>query len=269
LSEFAFLNPTSVPHIEIPMTLERYRGCLVGLACGDAVGTTVEFHRPGSFKPVEDMLGGGPFRLEPGQWTDDTSMALCLAESLLEKNGFDPVDQMQRYVKWRLTGHLSSNGRSFDIGNTVLDALIQFEETGEPSCGSTDPYSAGNGSLMRLAPVPLFFARDPLRAVQMSADSSRTTHGAATAVDACRYYSGLIVGALQGLDKETILASHFAPPGVNWHEQPLVSEIDEIARAVRSRPRTRRRSAAAAMLSARSKPRSGRFITRTTSVTAA
>ena len=130
----------------------RYRGCLLGLACGDAVGTTVEFKPRGTFEPVTDMVGGGPFRLEPGEWTDDTSMALCLAESLLERGGFDALDQMQRYVRWK-KGHLSSNGRCFDIGNTVRGALTRFLDSGDPFSGSTHPHSAGNGSLMRLAPV--------------------------------------------------------------------------------------------------------------------
>ena len=63
---------------------DRAVGALVGLAVGDAVGTTLEFKRPGSFTPIDDMVGGGPFDLEPGQWTDDTSMAMCLAESILD-----------------------------------------------------------------------------------------------------------------------------------------------------------------------------------------
>ena len=100
------------------------RGALIGLAVGDAVGTTVEFQRPGSFLPVTDMVGGGPFRLKPGEWTDDTSMALCLAESLIECRGFDARDQMTRYVRWWRHGHLSSTGRSFDIGKTTRDVLF-------------------------------------------------------------------------------------------------------------------------------------------------
>jgi ADP-ribosylglycohydrolase len=117
----------------------------MGLAAGDALGTTLEFSRPGSFTPIDDMVGGGPFGLEPGQWTDDTSMALCLAESLIECQGFDPRDQMQRYVRWYRDGHLSSTGICFDIGNTVGAALGAFEHTGEPFSGLTDPHSAGNG----------------------------------------------------------------------------------------------------------------------------
>src|SRR5271154_5340142 len=129
--------------------LERYRGSLLGLAAGDALGTTLEFRRPGSFTPIEDIVGGGPFGLRPGEWTDDTSMALCLAESLIESFGFAPTDQLERYVRWRRDGHLSSRGRCFDMGIGGGWALNRFERGGEPYCGSTDPYSAGNGSIMR------------------------------------------------------------------------------------------------------------------------
>jgi ADP-ribosylglycohydrolase len=100
--------------------LDRHRGCLLGLAVGDALGTTLEFKSPGSFEPINDMVGGGLFQLEPGQWTDDTSMALCLAESLVECGEFDAKDQMQRYVRWYREGYLSSNGNCFDIGDTCL-----------------------------------------------------------------------------------------------------------------------------------------------------
>ncbi|HEU5118624.1 MAG TPA: ADP-ribosylglycohydrolase family protein, partial [Isosphaeraceae bacterium] len=201
----------------------------LGLAAGDALGTTLEFRAPGSFEPIEDMVGAGPFGLNPGEWTDDTSMALCLAESLLERRGFDPVDQLGRFVRWYREGHLSSRGRCFDIGNTVSSALRRFEATGDPYCGSTDPYSAGNGSIMRLAPVPLFFASDPRAAIARSADSSRTTHRAPESVDACRYLAGLIVGALQGVSKSDLLSDHFSPVAGLWGEEPLCPRIAEIA----------------------------------------
>ena len=142
----------------MPLTLsDRYRGSLLGLACGDALGTTVEFKPRGSFPDVTDMTGGGPFNLKPGQWTDDTSMALCLAESLLNKGGFNAADQMGRYLNWWQWGYLSATGDCFDIGMTVREALARFQASGDPFAGSTAPYSAGNGSLMRLAPVVLFY----------------------------------------------------------------------------------------------------------------
>ena len=105
----------------------------------------------GPLQPIDDMVGGGAFVVEPGQWTDDTSMALCLATSLLECNGHDPLDQMERYVRWARTGYLSSTGSMFGIGNTVADALNRFLGDGDPIAGSTDEWTAGNGSLMRLA----------------------------------------------------------------------------------------------------------------------
>jgi len=108
---------------------KRFRGCLLGLAVGDAVGTALEFARPGSFRPITDMIGGGPFDREPGQWTDDTSMVLCIAESLLDKQGFNAIDQMERYVRWWRKGYLSSTGRCFDIGNATREALDLFTRT--------------------------------------------------------------------------------------------------------------------------------------------
>lgn len=208
---------------------DRYRGSLLGLAAGDALGTTLEFKPPGSFAPIDDMVGGGPFRLKPGQWTDDTSMALCLAESLIERKGFDAVDQLERYVSWYRTGHLSSTGRCFDIGNTVRAALERFEQAREPHSGSTDPRTAGNGSIMRLAPVPLFFAADPVAAIERSGESSRTTHGAPTAVDFCRYLGGLIVGAVSGASKDELLSARYAPVPGYWSENSVVEEIDGVA----------------------------------------
>jgi ADP-ribosyl-[dinitrogen reductase] hydrolase len=141
---------------------ERARGALLGLAAGDAVGTTLEFTRPRQVEPIDDMVGGGPFALRPGEWTDDTSMALCLAESL-DECGFDPADQQRRYLRWWKEGYLSSTGHCFDIGNTVRKALADFERTGDPYAGPTDPCFAGNGSLMRLAPVVIRYAGDPRR----------------------------------------------------------------------------------------------------------
>lgn len=207
----------------------NHHSTLLGLAVGDALGTTLEFTRPGSFVPLTDMTGGGPFGLKPGEWTDDTSMALCLAESLIEKGGFDPADQCERYLKWRDHGHLSANGRCFDIGNTVSAALSRFRQTREPFCGSTDPHTAGNGSIMRLAPVPIRWWNDPCQAIHFAGESSRTTHGAPTCVDACRYMAGILVALLNGASKETVLAPAFHPTLGVWPAGALCPEIAAVA----------------------------------------
>lgn len=207
----------------------RYRGCLLGLATGDALGVSVEFCRPGAFAPLTDLVGGGPFGLAPGEWTDDTAMALCLAESLIACRGFDPVDQLTRYVRWYRHGHLSSTGRCFDIGETIRAALVRFERTGEAYGGSTHPKAAGNGSLMRVAPVPLFYARRPREAVEKAAASSRTTHGAVEAVDACRYLAALLVGAVMGASKVELLSVPCEPVAGLWREAPLAPHVAEVA----------------------------------------
>lgn len=188
--------------------IERFRGALLGLACGDAVGTTVEFKPRGSFAPVSDMVGGGPFRLKQGEWTDDTSMALCLAESLVECNGFDATDQMCRYVKWLDGGYWSSNGHCFDIGGTTLDALTNFKRTGNPFSGSTHAQSAGNGCIMRLAPVPMFFYPNRDAVIEMSGKSSLTTHGAAECFEASRLFGAMLFRAFEGASKEEIMVGH-------------------------------------------------------------
>jgi ADP-ribosylglycohydrolase/protein-tyrosine phosphatase len=203
---------------------------MLGLAVADAVGTTVEFKRPGTFEPVTDMVGGGPFGLPPGAWTDDTSMALCLAESLIERSGFDPVDQLERYERWYREGHWSSIGRCFDIGNATARAVERFERTNEPFPGDANPNAAGNGPLMKLAPVALAYANRPVEAIRYAAESARTTHGAPEAADACRYFAGLIVGALGGESPDALLQDRpFEPVAGIWESEPLHPKIAAVA----------------------------------------
>jgi ADP-ribosyl-[dinitrogen reductase] hydrolase len=200
---------------------DKFRGSLLGLACGDAVGTTVEFKRRGSFEPVTDMVGGGPFHLAPGNWTDDTSMALCLATSLLDCGGFDPKDQMDRYTRWMREGYLSSNGQCFDVGLTVTKALREYWRTGNPFSGTSDPKSAGNGCLMRLVPVPMFYFADRDTAIAMSGESARTTHGAPECIEASRLFGAMLHAALSGSSKNDILLNH----GLSGFESEKIEAI--------------------------------------------
>lgn len=185
---------------------DRFRGCLLGLAAGDAVGTALEFTPRDAVRPISDMVGGGPFNLKPGEWTDDTSMALCLATSLIERGGFDPQDQMNRYCNWAERGYLSSNGRCFDIGATVARSLTAYRRSGGAFSGPTDPTAAGNGSLMRLAPVVLFYYPQKDQAVRFAAESSRTTHGAAECLHACALLAEFLLRALSGASRAEILS---------------------------------------------------------------
>ncbi len=201
-------------------------GCLVGLAVGDAVGTTLEFKPRGSFEPLTDMVGGGPFGLEKGQWTDDTSMALCLAESLIEKKNFCPVDQLERYQLWRTKGHLSSTGTCFDIGLTVSAALNRFGRTGEPYCGSTSDKASGNGALMRMAPIAMFCHSDESYTIKWAIDSSRTTHASEKCLASAGLFAFYLRKLILGGSKEDLLEGH----EVVWRH--LSFEPDPAIRAI-------------------------------------
>ncbi|MFC4296144.1 ADP-ribosylglycohydrolase family protein [Novosphingobium tardum] len=184
---------------------DRGLGAIVGMAIGDALGTTLEFKRRDSYPPLTDIVGGGPFGLEPGQWTDDTAMALALAESLIDYPGLDERDLMDRFVGWYAHGTYSCTGRCFDIGGTTSLALRAYQRTGRPVSGSTDRFAAGNGSLMRLAPVALASWDDRGRLADLAARQSQTTHAAPEAVSACVLYADILADAISGRPRTEVL----------------------------------------------------------------
>ena len=185
---------------------DRAMGALVGLAVGDALGTTLEFRSRDDHAPRHtDITGGGPFRLQPGQWTDDTAMALALAESLVACDGLEPLDLMTRFVNWYEEGAYSCTGTCFDIGNTTRAALSAFRRSCDPLSGPTSPDQAGNGSLMRLAPVAIRFWNDDAKRRAAAALQSRVTHGAPEAIDACIVYADMIAEAIAGAPRSVVM----------------------------------------------------------------
>jgi ADP-ribosyl-[dinitrogen reductase] hydrolase len=200
----------------------RAIGALLGLACGDAIGAAVEFKQRGSFLPVTGMQGGGLHGIPAGYWTDDTSMALALLHSLLECKGFNAGHQMQEYIAWWKQGKYSSIGDCFDIGGQTRSALDRFQRTDNPFAGSTAAAHAGNGSLMRLAPIAIFYHHSLPDTIMYAAESSRTTHGTIACVDACKVFSVMLHHAIQGHHKKAVLASaDFLLPDTS----NLISEI--------------------------------------------
>lgn len=181
-----------------PAVQDRARGALLGLAVGDALGTTLEFSARDSLPHHTEMTGGGPFGLVPGGWTDDTSMALALADSLIACRGFMAADLMTRFVAWWRGGAYSHTGTCFDIGITTARALAHFERTGEPFAGSADEDQAGNGSVMRLSPAVLFHLHDAQATEHLAREQSRTTHAAPQCLEACALLSRILRDAILG-----------------------------------------------------------------------
>lgn len=197
-------------NISLAESRDRAVGALIGLAVGDAVGTTLEF-LPRDKAHVKDMIGGGPFRLRAGEWTDDTSMALCLAETLLEKGDADTICFRNKLLEWHRHGYNSSNGICFDIGNTTRFALEQYLTVGPGWIGNTAPETAGNASIIRQAPVSIFFRKSLSKAFYEAKKQSIATHGAAEAINSTQYLSYLLVHMINGRNKAFVFSPHVMP----------------------------------------------------------
>lgn len=197
--------PERCPATDAAAIRDRAVGALVGLALGDAVGTTLEFRARDEYEPLTDLVGGGPFHRKPGEWTDDTAMALALAESLHARGSLDEEDLLTRFVDWWQHGAYACVGVCDDIGITVREALSRWCREGGRHPGSTDPMTAGNGSLMRLAPVAIRHWRERPRLRDSAARQSRTTHAAPEAVDACVLFAEMLADAIEGCPRTEVL----------------------------------------------------------------
>lgn len=190
------------------MLEDKQKGMLIGLAIGDTLGMPLEFKQRGSFTPIEALEEGGPFNLPLGYWTDDTSMALCLADSILEKQGYDSYDVMERYTRWRDEGYRSSTGVCFDIGTQVSAAVNRYKEQPTVSVNEQRTTSAGNGCIMRLAPVVIasVSAGNSLDdTMQLSAVSGRETHYSQLAEEATALFGGMLYKAVSVTSKNEVL----------------------------------------------------------------
>jgi ADP-ribosyl-[dinitrogen reductase] hydrolase len=189
---------------------DRAMGALVGLAVGDAVGTTLEFTPKPDEPVITTMIGRGPFDLRPGEWTDDTAMALALADSLLANADLDPSDLMGRFVDWWRNGAYSCTGDCFDIGIQTSSALRRFEASGKALAGDTRPEASGNGALMRLAPIAVRHWRDRDRLAATAELQTRTTHGSPETLEASDIFATLLADAIAGQPLDAIMNSDAA-----------------------------------------------------------
>jgi len=208
-------DATAKGNMAVILPVDRQRGTLVGLAVGDALGAAVEFKSPGSFPQVTGYRGGGPHGLAVGEWTDDTSMALALADSIAGV-GWDLNDQARRYTAWWRKGEYSVNDRCFDIGVTTRNALRRFEDTGDArTSGDPSARASGNGSIMRLAPVPIrygnLFPGGLEELVRYFMESSLPTHASPQCLSACAYFGLILCGLIHGIDRNEVLSSSWEP----------------------------------------------------------
>ncbi len=202
---------------------ERFQGAMQGLAIGDALAAATQFRRPGSFAAVGDLLGGGPFDLPRGAWSDDTAMALCLAESLTERDSFDAADQLARYTRWQREGYLSATGQCLGITAATARALAAAEWRGRPLSESSDPAALESEPLSRVAPIVMHFFATPEEAVALAADAARLTSQSPLVLDACRLLAAMLHAALRGEPREHVLAPDRAVFGAHPLREPVAA----------------------------------------------
>lgn len=203
---------------------ERYQGALTGLAVGDALAAATQYRRAGSFAPVGDLLGGGPFDLPRGAWSDDTAMALCLAESLAEREHFDAPDQLARYGRWQREGHLSATGQCLGVTAAMARALAAAPWRPPPLARTQLLAQRDPEPLSRVAPVVLHAYPSVEQSIVLAAESARSTCHAPIVLDACRLLAAMLHAALAGETRARMLN----PPAALFGERALHAEVAAI-----------------------------------------
>ena len=177
---------------------DRVAGGFIGLAIGDALGAPVEFCRRNTFEKVTGYREGGKFNLPAGAWTDDTAMAICLAQSLIEQNKLDQTDLLNRFCHWAEHGENTSTGVCVGIGQNTLRVLGDYRRTGSLEAKPFGAKNDGNGSLMRLFPAIAAAYPNKELAVGISKEQSKVTHASIIAEESCAYAADLILDLLSG-----------------------------------------------------------------------
>ena len=197
---------------------ERFLGAMVGLAVGDALAAATQLRRPGSFVNVGDLLGGGPYDLPRGAWSDDTAMALCLADSLVARGKSDPADQLQRYLRWKSSGYLAATGQCVGITANTAQALARGQWRNRSFAGSHDPERCEPEPLSRVAPAVLHGFGDVNQVTAAVLDATRVTSQSPRELDCARLLAAMLQAALHGEVRTRVLS-----PDAKYFSRPVLS----------------------------------------------
>ena len=183
-------------------------GTLVGLAVGDAMGAPYEFQYRSHYKATLEYNTGGSHNIRIGEWTDDTSMALCLAQSIIDTKDFNPIDQMNNYLKWYREGYMCTRKRCFDIGTATRNSIYAFEQSDKniPYTLTGSEETNGNGTIMRLAPIVMKYSRDK-DLLEYAKKSSLTTHRGIDAYNSAMTMASIIDNCYKYSDKMQIIST--------------------------------------------------------------
>ena len=202
---------------------QKFEGCLYGAIVGDALGGPYEFKDRGSYKATIKYNTGGSFNLRKGEWTDDTSMALCAINSIIEHKGVDYIDLMKKWNMWYKDGYMSSRSVCYDIGMTTSRSLMLYEHTKELFSGPSHPRYSGNGGIMRFAPIAVYcYNKNKDEQLKLGEDYSSLTHPSPI----CKYSARLLMKVLQTIFKNPTMTKTQIIHAVN--QDGLTDEMKEI-----------------------------------------
>jgi len=206
---------------------------LMGICVGDALGVPVEFTSRWERlqAPVTSMQGYGTYNQPPGTWSDDSSLTLCLAESLC--SGFSLEAIAQSFCRWCSEGYWTPHGIVFDIGNATSAALhrLQQEKVSPLEAGGTSEGSNGNGSLMRILPLAYYHRSLDLRAlIERVHQVSCITHAHPRSQISCGIYILIAIGLLKGFDLEKAYLQGLETAKELYSEPPYASELTQFKR---------------------------------------
>ncbi|MDX1959024.1 MAG: ADP-ribosylglycohydrolase family protein [Leptospiraceae bacterium] len=187
----------------IQKKMEAVNAGILGLCVGDALGLPVQFKKREYLKtnPVSEMIPTQRLNFPKGTWSDDSSLTLCLAESL--SRGYNLNDIANNFLKWFKTGFLTPDNKAIDIGNTVKEAMMKLDQGIDPiASGGNTLENNGNGSLMRILPLAFFLDSsnfDEIVKYRIIKEVSGITHSHEYSVVACYIYIDIALGLLKNL----------------------------------------------------------------------
>lgn len=186
------------------MNFEKAEGLFFGLAIGDAMGAPVEFMEPNSFKPVVGFREGGKFNLAAGEWTDDTAMALCLAEALCLTPELNSKILLDLFLKWIMEGYHTTQGKAIGIGKQTFKVLLNYRKNGDLVSPFNASKYSGNGALMRMGPIAIKYYHSLHLTQKYAEQSAATTHSSIESLQTARLFGGILHRLLNDSSKDDL-----------------------------------------------------------------
>jgi ADP-ribosyl-[dinitrogen reductase] hydrolase len=203
---------------------ERFIGCLLGLAVGDALSARSQYRQPGSFMAIAEIAAGGVFELPAGHWSDDTALSLCVAEGLLACNGWRDSDQVRRAGTWQREGYLAAGGHCVGITPGTARWLHRHVPGAPKPALALEAINREAAPLARVAPLAMFYFAQGGQGVRAAAEAAAALEPSPEVIEGCRLLAAMLHSALRGEPLARVLQPRLSIFG----EQPLSAPLQAL-----------------------------------------